>query len=45
MSRILDAKDFGGKCAIHTYKEMTHGFMCRGDVQKPEVVWTMPCLV
>ena len=35
--KLLREKEFGDDCSVHTYPEMAHGFMCRGDVQRPEV--------
>jgi len=37
VEKILKGKPFGDKVKIKTYAEMTHGWMPRGDISKPEV--------
>uniref|UniRef100_A0A2P2I639 Protein AIM2-like n=1 Tax=Hirondellea gigas TaxID=1518452 RepID=A0A2P2I639_9CRUS len=35
--KVLEAASFGKDCVFHPFPEMNHGWVCRGDVSKPEV--------
>ncbi|OQR91671.1 hypothetical protein THRCLA_08917 [Thraustotheca clavata] len=37
VQKTLAAKPFGNKCKSVAYENMTHGWMCRGDITIPEV--------
>jgi len=37
VQKILDKKPFGPQCEYHSLEDMTHGFVPRGDISKPEI--------